>query len=63
MIYKGMKFIGKINKHPFEVLDIKIDKLSKSKMVVIKDLKCGKIIEHGYKALEHCAIEIVGIKS
>lgn len=60
VVFSGMKFVGKVNRNPFEVISIKTDKHSKSKTAIIKDLKTGKTFEYGLSALERCLIEIVG---
>lgn len=55
----GTKFLGKINGHPFQLIDVKADPLNGKKYAVIKDLKTEKVFEYGLTALEHCEIEVV----
>lgn len=55
----GTKFVGKVNGHPFQLVDVKVDSLSGNEYAVIKDLKSEQVFEYGMTALEHCEIEVI----
>lgn len=53
----GTKFIGKINNHPFQLINVRSS--GKSEIAIIKDLKNGKTFMYGMESLKHCEIEVI----
>lgn len=63
----GTRFVGNVNKAEMEIVDIKKDVLGTesgrltetNQVVVVKDLKSGKLFEYGPEALEMCDVTII----